>query len=177
MITKLTLRNFKSIKEETYDFTSLDLFVGWNNSGKSTVLQSLAIWQFCVDEFRRSRRAGKKGIQVILPNFTALPVPVFNLLWHNKTDRKYPENPENPDKKLQQFITIDIEVTWRVRDNTEHTFGVALRYHSAQTVYAIPKTDWDTFRKHDQESELPIVAYVPPFSGLEPQEERRDDAP
>ncbi|HEY5346029.1 MAG TPA: AAA family ATPase [Verrucomicrobiae bacterium] len=177
MITKLTLRNFKSVKEETYDFTSLDLFVGWNNSGKSTVLQSLAIWQFCVDEFRRSRRAGKKGIQVILPNFTALPVPVFNLLWHNKTDRKYPENPDNPDKKLQQFITIDIEVTWRAKDKAEHTFGVALRYHSAQTVYAIPKTDWDTFRKLDQESELPIVAYVPPFSGLEPQEERRDDAP
>ncbi|HEX3857954.1 MAG TPA: AAA family ATPase [Verrucomicrobiae bacterium] len=176
MITKLTLRNFKSIKEETYDFTSLDLFVGWNNSGKSTVLQSLAIWQFCVDEFRRSKRAGKKGIQVILPNFTALPVPVFNLLWHNKTDRKYPENPEKPDKKLQQFITIDIEVTWRANDK-EHTFGVALRYHSAQTVYAIPKTDWDNFRKLDQESELPIIAYVPPFSGLEPQEERRDDAP
>ena len=78
MITKLSLRNFKSIKEETYDFTSLDLFVGWNNCGKSTILQALAIWQFCVDEFRRSRRAGKKGIQVILPNFTALPVPVFN---------------------------------------------------------------------------------------------------
>ena len=177
MITKLTLRNFKSIKEETYDFTSLDLFVGWNNSGKSTVLQSLAIWQFCVDEFRRSKRAGKKGIQVILPNFTALPVPVFNLLWHNKTDRKYPENPDKPDKKLQQFITIDIELTWRAKDGAEHTFGVALRYHSAQTVYAIPKTDWNTFRKLDQESELPIVAYVPPFSGLEPQEERRDDAP
>jgi hypothetical protein len=176
MITKLTLRNFKSIKEETYDFTSLDLFVGWNNSGKSTVLQSLAIWQFCVDEFRRSKRAGKKGIQIILPNFTALPVPVFNLLWHNKTDRKYPDNPEKPDKKIQQFITIDIEVTWRAKDK-EHTFGVALRYHSAQTVYAIPKTDWDTFRKLDHESELPIIAYVPPFSGLEPQEERRDDAP
>jgi predicted ATPase len=174
MITKLTLRNFKSVKEETYDFTSLDLFVGWNNSGKSTVLQSLAIWQFCVDEFRRSRRAGTKGIQVILPNFTALPVPAFNLLWHNKTDRKYPEI---EGKKQQQFITIEIEVTWRAKDGQEHVFGVALRYHSAQTVYAIPNTDWHTFRKIEQESDLPVIAYVPPFSGLEPQEERRDDAP
>ena len=68
-------------------------------------------------------------------------------------------------------------MTWRTKDKVEHVFGVALRYHSAQTVYAIPKTDWDAFRKLDQESEMPVIAYVPPFSGLEPQEERRDDAP
>ena len=54
MITKLTLGNFKSVGEQTYDFTQFDLLVGRNNSGKSTVLQALAIWQFCVDEFHRS---------------------------------------------------------------------------------------------------------------------------
>jgi AAA15 family ATPase/GTPase len=42
MITHLTLRNFKSVHEEQYDFTTFDLLVGWNNSGKSTVLQALA---------------------------------------------------------------------------------------------------------------------------------------
>jgi AAA15 family ATPase/GTPase len=46
MITKLTLRNFKSVDEQTYHFTQFDLLVGRNNSGKSTVLQALAIWQF-----------------------------------------------------------------------------------------------------------------------------------
>src|SRR5260221_7117803 len=101
MITRLTLRNFKSVAEEQYDFTTFDLLVGWNNSGKSTVLQALAIWQYCVDEFRRSRRVGKKGIQVILPNFTALPVPAFNLLWRNKVDRQYPVV---GTKKQQRFI-------------------------------------------------------------------------
>lgn len=70
-----------------------------------------------------------------------------------------------------------MDVTWRTKDGEEHGFGVSLRYHSAQTVYAIPKTDWDTFRKIEHESNLPVIAYVPPFSGLEPQEERRDDAP
>jgi len=71
----LTLRNFKSVGEQAYEFTQFDLLVGRNNSGKSTVLQALAIWQFCVDEFHRSKRSGSKGIQVVLPNFTALPVP------------------------------------------------------------------------------------------------------
>lgn len=81
MITRLTLHNFKSVGEQIYDFTQFDLLVGRNNSGKSTVLQALAIWQFCVDEFHRSKRTGSKGIQVVLPNFTALPLPEFNLLW------------------------------------------------------------------------------------------------
>ena len=42
MITKLTLRNFKSVGEQSYDFTRFDLLVGRNNSGKSTVLQAMA---------------------------------------------------------------------------------------------------------------------------------------
>ena len=97
MITKLTLRNFKSIGDQTYAFTDFDLLVGRNNSGKSTILQALAIWQFCVDEFHRAKRSGSTGIQIVLPNFTALPVPEFNLLWKNRTDREYPT--ENGTKK------------------------------------------------------------------------------
>ena len=90
MITRLTLRNFKRVGEQGYDFTQFDLLVGRNNSGKSTILQALAIWQFCVDEFYRSKRAGSKGIQVVLPNFTALPLPEFILLWKDRTDRHWP---------------------------------------------------------------------------------------
>src|ERR1700693_2546069 len=106
MITKLALRNFKSVNEQVYEFTPFDLLVGRNNSGKSTVLQALAIWQFCVDEFHRSKRSGSTGVQVVLPNFTALPVPEFNLLWKDRTDRAYPA--DESGKKKQEFILIQI---------------------------------------------------------------------
>ena len=49
MITKLVLKNFKSVAMETFEFTEFDLLVGRNNCGKSTILQAMAIWQFCVD--------------------------------------------------------------------------------------------------------------------------------
>ena len=182
MITTLTLKNFKSIEEQTYDFAQFDLLVGRNNSGKSTILQALAIWQFCVDEFRRANRQGNTGKQVVLPNFTALPVPEFNLLWREKTDRRYPK--VNGSKK-QEFILIEIDVTW-ITDTPEPkpcSFGVRLRYSSPQTIYAIPSEGgWERFRelegKPDQSASLlPIVAYVPPFSGLEPNEEWRDEGP
>ena len=60
MITKLTLRNFKSIGEQSYTFTKFDLLVGRNNSGKSTILQALAIWQFY---FTGSRGAEAPGFR------------------------------------------------------------------------------------------------------------------
>ena len=174
MITRLTLRNFKNVGDQTYDFTRFDLLVGRNNSGKSTVLQALAIWQYCVDEFHRSARRGSKGIQVVLPNFTALPVPEFNLLWKDRTDRRYPLV---DGKKKQEFILIEILVEWQVSPEKTEFFGVELRYHSPQTIYAIPEGGWTKFRELEQHDVLPRIAYVPPFSGLEPAEKWLDIAP
>ncbi len=174
MITRLTLRNFKSVDEQTYDFTHFDLLVGRNNCGKSTVLQALAIWQFCVDEFHRSRRTGSKGIQVVLPNFTALPVPEFNLLWKDRTDRVWPEI---DGRKKQEYILIEIVVDWRRASGDTESFGVQLRYHSPQTMYAIPMQGWAKFRDCEKSNDLPRIAYVPPFSGLEPTEKWLDIAP
>ena len=174
MITRLTLRNFKSVGEQVYDFTEFDLLIGRNNSGKSTVLQALAIWQFCVDEFHRSKRSGSKGIQVVLPNFTALPVPEFNLLWKDRTDRHWPIT--NGHKK-QKYILIGIHVEWRRAGGETDSFGVELRYHSPQTIYAIPSDGWAKFRECEQQDDLPKIAYVPPFSGLEPTEKWLDRSP
>lgn len=180
MITKVTLRNFKSIKDQSYEFSYFDLLVGRNNSGKSTVLQALAIWQFCIDSFSRTKRSGSTGMQVILPNFTALPVPEFNLLWTERTERRYPET--NGKKRLE-FLFIEIEVTWITAERENLTFSVQLRYNSPQTIYAIPVGGWGRFRelagdvKKSKPSLLPTIVYVPPFSGLEDVEEWRDDGP
>lgn len=174
MITRLTLRNFKSVGEQIYDFTQFDLLVGRNNSGKSTVLQALAIWQFCIDEFHRTKRTGTKGIQVVLPNFTALPVPEFNLLWKDRTDRRWPM--VNGSKK-QEYILIDIRVEWQSPPGEPASFGVELRYHSPQTIYAIPADGWARFRELEQKNNFPKIAYVPPFSGLEPAEKWLDISP
>lgn len=181
MITRLTLRNFKSVREQTYHFTPFDLLVGRNNNGKSTVLQALAIWQFCLDEFRRVKRRSRTGKQIVLPNFTVLPVPEFNLLWREKTDRHYPKI--NGSKK-QEFILIEIEVTWitPAPQAQPRTFSIRLRYNSPQTIYAMPAEGWEAFRvleepTPDDQPQLPKLVYVPPFSGLEPLEEWRDEGP
>jgi predicted ATPase len=173
MITELVIKNFKSISKQTYSFTDFDLLVGRNNSGKSTILQALAIWQYCVDEFHRSKRTGKSGVQIVLPNFTALPLPEFNLLWTDKVDRKYPK--KNGDR-TQEYILIEIILKYSNRDGTTDEFGVSLRYQSPQSIYAIPIKGWEEFKRLDNPGGLPRIVYVPPFSGLDPFEKWLDDA-
>ncbi len=164
MINKLILKNFKRIKEEIFEFNNFDLIVGSNNSGKSTALQALAIWQYCVDQFTLSKRKGSRGIQVVLPNFTALPLPEFNLLWTDKVSQA--------NKNL---IYIEIDVYWKDEENQDQNFCVLMRYQSPQAVFAIPKDDWKNFSQKVLLRSFPKIVYVPPFSGLEPHEKWMDD--
>jgi predicted ATPase len=167
IIKRVTLTNFKKIENQVYDFTDFDLLVGQNNSGKSTVLQALAIWQYCIDEFgRRPNKKGESGIQIVLPNFTALPLPEFNLLWKNKETQK----------KGAPYILIEINVEWRSSTGEDLIFGVNLRYQTQQSVYAIPKLGWEKFHELRKSDAFPRILYVPPFSGLEPTEIWYDDA-
>lgn len=164
MIHKLILKNFKRIKSEEFEFNRFDLIVGANNSGKSTALQALAIWQYCVDQFTISKRKGSRGIQVVLPNFTALPLPEFNLLW---TDRIGQQN--------NNYIYIELDVYWKDANGVEQNFCVQMRYQSPQAVFAIPKEGWEDFGKKYGTLDFPRIVYVPPFSGLEPHEQWMDD--
>lgn len=170
MITELILKNFKSITNQTYKFSDFDLLVGRNNSGKSTILQAMAIWQYCIDEFHRMKRTGKSGAQIVLPNFTSLPLPEFNLLWTDKVDRKYKKGNTTPE-----YILIDITLKYLKPDGAIGEFGVQLRYQTPQSIYAIPIKGWAEFKKLDNAHELPRIVYVPPFSGLDPFEEWADD--
>jgi len=170
MIYKLVLKNFKKFEEETFLFNNFDFIVGANNSGKSTVLQALAIWQYCVEQFRIVRKKGQSGTQIVLPNFTALPVPEFNLLWKDKTDRRYEDNGNGNGKKNQIYILIEIDVYWRNQNGDEKNFCVQMRYQSPQAVYVKPLNGWKEFNQLDQNEDMPYIVYVPPFSGLEPHE-------
>lgn len=175
MIEKVIIQNFKRFDKEEFAFSEFDIIAGVNNSGKSTVLQALAIWQFVVTAFSGQIRSGNTGIQVVLPNFSALPVPEFNLLWRNRQDRSYPIDEKG--KKKQTYILIEIEVFWKNAEGVEASFGVQLRYQSPQSVYAIPKNGWAALKSAQKDPNFPVVAFVPPFSGLEPSEQKLDDGP
>lgn len=43
MIKNLTLKNFRAFKEQSFDFAKLNIFIGKNNSGKSSALSALNV--------------------------------------------------------------------------------------------------------------------------------------
>ncbi len=176
MISKVVLKNFKKIEKEEFVLTDFDLLVGSNNSGKSTLLQALAIWQYCVDQFKRTKRKGSSGIQIVLPDFTALPLPEFNLLWKDKTERKNVKKDGGGNKP--EFIMIDISVFWQTIEQDkqiEKYLTVQLRYASPLSIYAIPECGFEIFNTLSSDRDFPKIIYVPPFSGLEPIEKWLDD--
>lgn len=59
MIRRFTIKGFKRFaKETTIDLGDATVLVGANNSGKSTILQALALFQYCVETTRNGQRNG-----------------------------------------------------------------------------------------------------------------------
>lgn len=89
MIEKVNIQGFKIIEDETFELDRMNVFIGSNNSGKSSVLQAI---QFAVGTAQTGQRIGvrsKKGSPII--SFTANPssflyLPIIELeaLIHDK---------------------------------------------------------------------------------------------
>jgi len=58
MLTKLTIRNFKLFSEVAIDLADRVVFVGPNNSGKTSALQALALWNAGVRRWVEKRGEG-----------------------------------------------------------------------------------------------------------------------
>ena len=111
MLTKLEICNFKKFGKVEIELGSPVVFIGPNNSGKSTALQALALWNVGLQrwsEKRGSRPPGKRpGVTINRSDLIAVPVPDSNLLWRDLHVREI----ENVDGKPQtQNIRIDIKV-------------------------------------------------------------------
>ena len=58
MLTKLNVRNFKRFRDVEIELGSPVVFIGPNDSGKTTALQALALWDIGVKRWNE-RRKGK----------------------------------------------------------------------------------------------------------------------
>ena len=88
MLTRLTVRNFKRFGELVVDLGNPVVFIGPNNSGKTSAMQALALWDVGLKRWTE-RRAGRKtpekrpGVTVNRRDLVSIPVPEANLLWRN----------------------------------------------------------------------------------------------
>src|SRR5271165_4912042 len=88
MLTNLTIRNFKRFDDVEIDLGNPVVFIGPNNSGKSTALQALALWDIGLrrwNEARGGRDSSSKrpGLAINRRDLIAVPTPNANLLWRD----------------------------------------------------------------------------------------------
>src|SRR5271165_2925280 len=58
MLTRLVIRNFKRFEDVEIPLSSPVVFIGPNNSGKTTALQALALWELGLRRWKEKRGTG-----------------------------------------------------------------------------------------------------------------------
>ena len=175
MIRRVTVRNFKRFREQTFDLADSVVLAGPNNAGKSTLLHAIAVWKLGLERWgaRRAggRAAARSGVAVTRAEISAVPLREMNLLWE---DRKV--SGSRGMAGARRLIEIVVEG----RTNGEDwSCGIELQYANPELAHvrpvgarALEPAAFETFPPEGARA-LDIV-HVPPLSGIERDEPRRD---
>ena len=170
MLTKLSMKRFKQFEDVSIELGSPVVFVGPNNSGKTTALQALALWAIGVR--RWSEKYGKReklpkerrGVAVNRQDLLAVPVPATNLLWFDRrTHRGKRDN--GTTKTVPYKIEIGVE---GVCDDQVWSYRLEFDYANTESLYCRPIAGE---HEHPPQCALDLdIAYLPPMSGLQASE-------
>lgn len=175
MLRKVTVRNFKSFREQSFDLGDSVVLAGPNNAGKTTLLQAVSAWKFALDRWlaqrEGSRSVRRSGVAITRTDFTPAPLREMNMLWE---DRRVTGRAGMAGARRM----IEIVAEGEDRDGP-WTCGMEFQYANRELLHARPR-DAKDMTPADIKQFPPAAArnldivFVPPFSGIEREEPRRD---
>jgi energy-coupling factor transporter ATP-binding protein EcfA2 len=177
MLTRIRVKNFKKLENADIELGRAVVFVGPNNSGKTTALQALALWDIGVRQWNaRYKNKGKTapetrpGVTINRNDLISIPIPDVNLLWRDLHVR----NITNRGKEQKtQSIRIDVIVDG-VTEGKPWSCGFEFDYANPQSFYCRPLR----LSEGAKPQRMPVcdqadgirVAFLPPMSGLADRE-------
>lgn len=177
MLTRIAIRNFKRFEETEIELGERVVFIGPNNSGKTSAMQALALWDVGVKQWlekRSGKGAPKKrpGVTVSRRDLLAIPHPSANLLWRGRHTRNVSRK---EGRQTTKNIRIDVIVEG-VTDSQRWECGLEFDYANEESFYCRPlltenKKTPERMPVPEQAGEV-NVAFLPPMSGLAAKEER-----
>ena len=179
MLTKLTMRNFKRFGEVEIELGNPVVFIGPNNSGKTSAMQAMALWDIGVkrwNEKRADKSAPEKrpGVTVNRKDLFAIPHPSAKHLWralHVRTLERV------EDRMRTSNVRIDLVVEG-IHEDSAWSCGLEFDYANEESFYCRPLR-LDAGR-HPKRMPVPSaagavrIALLPPMSGLATTETRLD---
>jgi hypothetical protein len=179
VLTKIKIRNFKRFGSVEVDLGNPVVFIGPNNSGKTSTLQALALWQVGLSRWNE-RRKGKglpekrPGVTINRRDLVAVPVPDANLLWRNLHTRDVRKTNEG---QVTKNVRVDIIVEGITTDKPWKC-GLEFDYANEESFYCRPlRLSEDPSGKRmaiPEDAMNVLVAFLPPMSGLAANETRLD---
>lgn len=178
MLTRLRARNFKQFEEIDIELGNPVVFIGPNDSGKTTALQALALWGIGLSHWiakYEGREAPKRrpAVTINRRDLFAIPVPTANQLWHNlrvrDVGRSESGKTTTSNVRLEVIVNgVDNGVEWECGfefdlANAESIYCRALRLSDEQEPPRMPVPE---------DARNTTIAYLPPMSGLAGTENR-----
>src|ERR1017187_7430576 len=176
VLTKLTIRNFKRFTTAEIELGNPVVFIGPNNSGKTTALQAIALWEVGLRRWNEKRggketAAKRPGVAINRKDLIAVPIPDANLLWKDLHVRDVRRRADGrPDTRN---IRVDIVVEG-VTNDRPWVCGLEFDYANEESLYCRPLR-----KSPDENPERMLVpedacatrvAFLPPMSGLADRE-------
>lgn len=179
MLTKLTVRNFKLFGSSEIELSNPVVFIGPNNSGKTTALQALAFWDMGLKRWNEKRKGKaspekRPGVTINRRDLIAVPVPDARLLWRELSVRDVRKVEGKQDTRN---IFIDVIVEGITADKIWKC-GLEFYYANEESFYCRPLRLSD--EKNPERMPIPEqadsvqLAFLPPMSGLAANETRLD---
>ena len=179
MLTKLTVRNFKRFGSVEIELGNPVVFIGPNNSGKTTALQALSFWDTGLKRWNEKRKGKtspekRPGVTINRRDLIAVPVPDAKLLWRELGVR---DVKKIAGKQQTKNIFIDVIVEGITADETWKC-GLEFYYANEESFYCRPLRLSE--KKNPERMPIPEhadniqLAFLPPMSGLAANETRLD---
>lgn len=170
MITHFKITNFKRLGSVELELGSAAVFIGPNNSGKTTALQALALWDVgwrrWAEKRDKSAPAERKGVTINRRDLYAIPVPNAKLLWSGL--RTHAQDKAS-DKTGKVYITLEAQ---GVDDDKPWSCALEFYFANEESFYCR--------LKHGDNGQIPegarkhSVVFLPPMSGLAAREHRKE---
>ena len=180
MLTKLTIRRFKRFGAEVeIELGNPVVFIGPNNSGKTSAMQALALWDIGLNRWNekrsgRSTPERRPGVTVNRRDLVSIPVPSARLLWHRRHVRDVQQVEGRPQTSN---VRIDVIVNG-ITQGSEWTCGLEFDFANEESFYCRPLRRGEG--KTPERMSIPLeagatqIAFLPPMSGLAATETRLD---
>ena len=178
MLTNLSLLNFKGLGEVEIELGSPVVFIGPNNSGKTSAMQALALWDIGLKRWLERRGhtetlsgRSQRGVAVNRRDLVSIPVPSARLLWRDLHVRN---SYKDEGRQRIENVLVNICVSG-VNGGRKWQCGLEFDYANEESFYCRPLRTIDGQRMPVPEDARSVqVAFLPPMSGLAATEDRLD---